>query len=329
MTDPQPLSPCRFPKQKNNPRNPRRFLYWLFSIVLAASLATGGYTAYLYVLKFDSFLTKIGTDESVPSEMSAKVKPLTILLLGLDNRPETGSLNTDVIMIASLNPTTKSATVVSIPRDTYIKPTLGQKGNKANAFYANYFVDNPDKVQGEIKAFFGKVMDIPIDYVVTVNFKAFQDVVDAVGGITVDVDMDMRYVDEYDGTNINLKKGVQKLDGKRALDFVRYRKSNMGTEDSSDMQRNERQQKVVAELLDKLKSATGLAKLGDILDAVGNNMNSDIPKEQMKDFITTYMGIDKDKIQYIHLEGEWESPYIEVGAEDWDKAKSALQQMLK
>lgn len=329
MTDPQPVSPNSLPKRKIKKRKPHKLMYWLFGVVLAASLATGGYVASLYFYKFDSLLTKIGTDEEVPKEMSAKVKPLTMLLLGLDNRPETGSLNTDVIMIASLNPISKSAAVVSIPRDTYIKPTLGQSGNKANAFYANYFVDNPGKAKADIKAFFGKVMDIPIDYVVMVNFKGFQDVVDAIGGITVDVDMDMRYVDEYDGTDINLKKGMQKLDGKRALDFVRYRKSNMGTEDSSDIQRNERQQKVVAQVLDKLKSPAGLVKLGDILDAVGNNVESDIPKEQMKDFIATYMGIDKDKIQYIHLEGEWKSPYIQISAEDWNNAKSALLQMLR
>ena len=100
--------------------------------------------------------------------------------------------------------------------------------------------------------------DVPIDYVVEIDFKAFEDIIDAFGGITVDVDMDMRYVDPTDGTNINLKKGRQLLDGKQALDFVRYRKSNDGTAESSDFERNMRQQQVISALVAKIKSIDGL-----------------------------------------------------------------------
>jgi polyisoprenyl-teichoic acid--peptidoglycan teichoic acid transferase len=329
MNAPQPQLPARTGRSVPKKRKSRRVLYGIMGVLLLACLLTVGYASYLYFFKMNDMLDKIGTDEAVPAGMSAKDKPLSLLLLGVDSRPESGSLNTDVIMIVSLNPDRKSAAVVSIPRDTYIKATQGLKANKANAFYPNLMASSKSTAQDKIKKVFGSVLNVPIDYMMTVNFQGFKDVVDALGGVTVDVDMDMRYVDKADGTNINLKKGVQKLDGKKALDFVRYRKSNNGTAESSDLERNARQQLVVAEILDKLKSPTGLLKAGEMMDAVGSNVTTDMPSAQLKDMIRTYIGMSKDNIDYIHLEGEWKSPYVYVADADWQKARSALSGVLK
>lgn len=329
MSAPEPQLPARPKRSAPKKRKSRRVLYGMMGVLLLACLLTVGYASYLYFFKMNDMLGKIGTDEAVPAGMSAKDKPLALLLLGVDSRPETGSLNTDVIMIIGLNPDKKSAAVVSIPRDTYIKASQGLKANKANAFYPNLMASSKSTAQQKIKAVFGSVLNVPIHYVMTVNFQGFKDVVDALGGVTVDVDMDMRYVDQADGTNINLKQGVQKLDGKKALDFVRYRKSNNGTAESSDLERNARQQLVVAEILEKLKSPTGLLKAGEMMDAVGSNVTTDMPSAQLKDMIRTYIGMSKDNIDYIHLEGEWKSPYVYVADADWQKARSALGSVLK
>lgn len=325
----EPQLPKRSGKKARPKRKSGRVWKTLAGLLLAACLLTAGYFFYLYYFEVDELLDTIGTQETVPVEMSAKVKPLSFLLLGVDSRPEQGSLNTDVIMVASINPHTHKAAVVSIPRDTYMKAAEGLRANKANAFYPNLVVDSKSTAGEKIKKVFGKALNIKIDYLVTVNFQGFRDVVDALGGITVDVDMDMRYVDKADGTNINLKKGIQKLDGKKALDFVRYRKSNNNiTAESSDLERNARQQMVVAEVLEKLKSPTGLLKAADILGAVGGNVTTDIPSVQLKDMMRTYIGISRDNINYIHLEGQWKSPYVQVAEQDWQTARNALNNVV-
>ncbi len=109
-----------------------------------------------------------------------------------------------------------------IPRDSKIELD-GYKARKANAYYARFYSvaksDGLDKKSAERKAkqdirkMFGEFFDIPLNYTATINFQGFADVVDALGGIDVDVDMDMHYVDNADGTNINLTKGHQKLNG--------------------------------------------------------------------------------------------------------------------
>jgi len=232
-----------------------------------------------------------------------------ILVLGIDNRPKFGSLNTDVIMLVSLRPDTKTAVVTSIPRDTYMNPT-GWKEGKANSFYAKARKENKDKAYEYVKQIFSEFFEVPIDYVVEVDFKAFEEIVDALGGLTIDVDMDMRYHDPTDGTNINLKKGIQLLNGKETLDFVRYRQSNDGTKQSSDFERNARQQQVVSAIVDKVKSLEVVVRVFEVLDAVGANVKTTIPRDDMLSLIRTYVGLKSENIQFLRLEGTWKSPYV-------------------
>ncbi len=200
---------------------------------IAVELVYAGFYFYKYNSMLDQ-ITNTDLGHSVANKTKpADSKPMSMLLLGLDTREATGSLNTDVIMAAVFNPKTRSATLVSIPRDTYLKPA-GYNENKINAFYSIAKKRSQTEYAAEIKRLIGDYVGISLDYLVVIDFNTFRDVIDALGGITVDVDMDMRYVDNEDGTNINLKKGVQKLDGKQALDFVRYRKSNRGTAESID-----------------------------------------------------------------------------------------------
>lgn len=248
----------------------------------------------------------------------------TILLLGTDNRPRLGSLNTDVIMLVSLRPDPRSAVIVSMPRDTYMDPT-GWKAGKANGFYAKARSVNKDKAYTYVREIFGEFFDVPIDYVVEIDFKAFEDIIDAFGGITVDVDMDMRYVDPTDGTNINLKKGRQLLDGKQALDFVRYRKSNDGTAESSDFERNMRQQQVISALVAKIKSIETVFRIGEVLDAAGANIKTSIPRKEIESLIRTYAGIKNEDIEFLRLEGTWRSPYVWPNQDSLNEIKQKLK----
>ncbi|REE93012.1 LytR family transcriptional attenuator [Paenibacillus taihuensis] len=328
---------ARYEQKRKKPK------YWLRRIMvvfLVLLIGVAGYLAYIYKVSTDA-LGDITTDADpavvIPKGQSVKEKPVTIMLLGFDTRKETGSLNTDVMMVASFNPKTKSAVVVSIPRDSKIELS-GYNTRKANAYYSRFLrgahddglkgKDAEKQAKQDLRTMFGKFFGIPIDYTATINFQGFSDVVDALGGVEVDVDMDMHYVDNADGTNIDLKKGHQTLMGDDALDFVRYRKSNDGTNMSSDFDRNKRESQVLGEIADKLKSFSSVTKIAGVIKAVGNNMRMDIPTSEVENMMTTYFGISRSDITFIPLEGDWKSPYVRLNEAKLEEAKSALQAKL-
>lgn len=296
------------------------------SCVLIGVASVGIYASVLYK-DASEVIDKIGTPELVAEAESAKVKPLTLLLMGIDHREDSGGMNSDVIMIVAVNPNTQSATVVSIPRDTQLSPK-GLPERKANYYYPYFYNMNKDQAFFNTKKVFSELLDVPIDYAITVDFDGFRQAVDVLGGLTINVDMDMRYVDDEDGTNINLKKGISKLNGKQVLDFVRYRKSNMDTQESSDFARNARQQQVLNEMLKSVKTAGGITKLSQMIETVGNHMNTDVPSSQIRDMIMTYFNMNPAKVNYIPLEGEWESPYVIIKKEEIKRGSDALKQQL-
>lgn len=322
-------------------RKPRRVLRIVFFFVLTVIIGLTVYLGYLYD-KAQQNIDKVADPvvTSVPSPELAKERPIGLLLLGLDTRAESGGLNTDVIMAAMFNPNSKTATVVSVPRDSDLNVS-GYKTQKANAYYARFLsiARNQEHLKGDearkyasdqMKELMSEFFGVPIDYTAILDFQGFVDVVDALGGVNVYVDQNMRYWDKADGTDINLKKGEQELDGEAALGFVRYRKSRNGeTPESSDFARNDRQDRVLGAILDKLKSFGSVAKIGSLMDAVGNNMKTDIPKVQINNIISTYFGISKKDVRFIALTGEWKSPYVYLDQAKLEEAKKALQEELR
>lgn len=309
----------------------------------AILLLVGSYTVYLYI-KADSAIQKMAAPERpspAPSgttdiaggspeagapgtESPGARKSLTFLLAGIDSRAGSGgTLNTDVLMLATLNTETHTASLLSIPRDLQLKPkTL--KSHKANYYYAYFYNQDKETAIANTKAFYSELFDFPIDYMVLINFDGLRQLVDAVGGITVDVDMDMKYRDTADGTDIDLKKGVQKLSGKQTLDFVRYRKSNEGTQESSDIARNGRQQQVLTQIVDKLASFKGMTQWGNVLDIMGNNVKTDVPEDELRSWIMNFQQMKPARTTMIPLETRWENPYIVVKE---DTLRQALERL--
>ncbi|WP_435163795.1 LCP family glycopolymer transferase [Paenibacillus glycanilyticus] len=343
MTQGSAELPSRRANAKTAPRSPkqpkkRRVWKVVLLLFLAVILIIVAYFGFL-ANKANNAIQQIGTvsndDVKIPTAESVKKKAVGMVLLGLDTRAKGGGMNTDVMMVAVFNPNSKSATVISIPRDSLLQ-LEGYGERKANANYATFFSQarsekGMDKEAAEedakraIRDMLGKFFGVDLKYTAVVNFKGFEDVVDALGGIEVNVDMDMRYVDNYDGTNINLKKGFQKLNGDQALDFVRYRKSNDGKNMSSDFDRNKRESEVVAKIVDKMKSLSGITKMGEVIDAVGDNMEIDMPPKEIQNLMKTYFGISSSNVQFIPLEGVWKSPYVYLDEAKLSEARAALQ----
>ena len=217
-------------------------------------------------------------------------KPFTLLVMGIDSPSETLNKNAtgngDALMLVTFNPKTLNATILSIPRDTYVSiPCAGFNGKQNKITHAAW--------QGEscmiktIENFTG----INIDYYVKINFKGVIKLVDAMGGIEVDVPKDFCESDENRSTKqenlICLKKGTQTINGKQALALARHRK----TLATGDFQRGLNQQEVVKGILNKAKEIRSAGQALEILDAVSKNMDTNFTTKQMLSFYEIFKNI--------------------------------------
>lgn len=211
-----------------------------------------------------------------------------ILLLGDGGHTRDGADLVDSIMVASIDYQKNAITLFSVPRDLYITPDKERGilfGGKINEVYRNHKLVIPDE-DGRWQVFkkaVGKVVNLNIQYYIRLDFHAFVEVVDSLGGITVDVQKDIYDPfypnNEDDGYTIfSIKKGVQQLDGETTLKFVRSR------ETTSDFDRSARQQQVIEAIQQKALSENLLSNPGLLLKlyrAINKNMNTDMSTREM------------------------------------------------
>ena len=223
-----------------------------------------------------------------PADPEALSMVTNILLIGQDRRPEeSGTTRSDAIMIVSMNAETKKVTLVSIMRDTYVQ-IPGHVDNRINAAYR---FGGASLLYETIEKNFG----LKIDGTVGVDFSGFVDVINAVGGVDIDLQGDeLAKMLEYQGyrnahfeyvgieKRFDLQEGVNTLDGYLALAYARER--HMSNADS-DIQRTARQRKVIESLLNKL-SKMSLSQINSLIDQVLAEIVTDISTDDMKMYIT-------------------------------------------
>lgn len=175
-----------------------------------------------------------------------------ILLMGVGGEGHEGSDLTDTIIIASVSQKDNSISLLSIPRDLYVESSLG--GSRINRLYEKGKLQwNSEEGLDFVKDTVSKILDIPLQYYVKVDFEAFEKTVDAVGGIDIDVEQEINDAEyprdgTYDFEPFYLAKGPQHLDGKTALKYVRSRKT------TSDFDRSKRQQELLLAVKAKIKN---------------------------------------------------------------------------
>ena len=200
---------------------------------------------------------------------------VSILFIGVDDSEarHQGDSNSrsDALLLATLNIKNKSVKLVSIPRDSYVY--IPEVGYRDKITHAHAFGGTSATIETVEELF-----DIPVDYYVKMNFNAFIDVVDALGGIEVEVPYDRIEKDENDKYTIHLKKGLQHLDGKHALALARTRKLD------TDVERGKRQQMILQAIMKEAVSVKSVTKYGDVIEAVGDNMKTDMTFDEMKSF---------------------------------------------
>ncbi|MGI6361662.1 MAG: LCP family protein [Bacillota bacterium] len=216
----------------------------------------------------------------------------TVLLMGCDKRAEGPNSSdvgrSDTIMLVFLNTENKSATLLSIPRDTYVQIPSSGEMTKINHAYAYGGVP---LTENTIESFLG----IKIDNYVKIDFQGFADVVEALGGVTMDVEMRMYTPWE----NIDLQEGKQKLNGEDALAYVRYREKLYG-----DTGRVDRQQKFISVLADDIFSSKNLLKLPKVIDLIMNEVETDLSNGEMMSMAKFMQVVGVSNMETFKLDGE-------------------------
>ena len=229
-------------------------------------------TRILYTLK-----VPVETEDKT-SAVDVTKEPFNVYISGIDAEGDIGTVSrSDVNMIATVNPVTHEVLLTAIPRDYYIN--LPTKGAKDKLTHSGLY--GIQETIGAVEDFMG----IDINYYVKVNYTTVVKLVDAIGGIEVNspytfTTQMMKGMPELNG--ITFVKGVNHLDGKKALAFCRERHSFV----NGDMQRNENQQLVMEGILRKaMSSTTILTSYTSILDAVRNNVEINMSPDQMSAII--------------------------------------------
>ncbi len=240
------------------------------------------------------FLGKINKNDMIEPTKVSTNKPVNILLLGTDigdpSQPNNNAIKrTDTIMVLNYNPKEKKLQVVSIPRDTLID--VNGKNLKINSAYA---IGGEKRVKSEVE----KLLNISINYIAKIDYNAFREFIDAIGGIKMQIERNMIYDDEGQNLHINFKKGeVVKLDGKKAEEFFRWRKNNDGSGFANgDLDRIENQQKFISKVVDKCTSPMIIFKIPSIIKALGDNIDTNMPPLKVISYGLKFSRINSEKI---------------------------------
>ena len=271
-------------KQKGNKKKKKVWKRVLL-IILLILLIAGGVFAYK-VHKNGGGLTGIlatavGHDENTKKNL----EEFKCLVLGISTDEE-GALLTDTIMVASYNPNTQKATLLSIPRDTFTgtNPAKATPYQKINSVYGRK--QDPQDVLDAVN----QVTGLNLEYYIIVKTEGFIKLVDAIGGVTFNVPIDMDYDDTSQDLHIHLKEGEQFLDGDKAEQLVRFRHNNDGTSypeeyGDNDLGRMRTQREFIMAVIKQTVKVENIFKLGQILDVAEENVITNVDFNVAKDYI--------------------------------------------
>ena len=178
---------------------------------------------------------------------------------------------------------------MSIPRDTYVTNPYCV-GHKINAIYRRV---NIEPLIKEVES----LLAVKIDYYLVVNNKVVREFVDALGGVEVDVPIRMKYDDYTQNLHIDLKPGIQILDGKKAEQFIRFRENNDGSGyKMGDLQRVEVQQKFIKTMISTIISTKNITKVPNLVNVALKNTVSNLTARESLKYLTDLPNIKKDSI---------------------------------
>lgn len=249
--------------------------------------------------------TVVGHDENTKKNLGE----FKCLVLGISTDLEGSSL-TDTIIVASYNPNTQKATLLSIPRDTYTGKNTAKATayEKINALYGRK--NRPDETLEAVN----EITGLDIKYYAVVKTEALIELVDAIGGVTFNVPIDMVYDDPTQDLHINLKAGEQLLDGDKAEQLVRFRHGNWDPKTrtyptypaeygDNDLGRMRTQREFIMQVIKQTARVENIFKIGQILDVAKNNLITNIDFDVAKDYIPYVVEFNTENILTATLPG--------------------------
>jgi polyisoprenyl-teichoic acid--peptidoglycan teichoic acid transferase len=316
----------RVSRIKKKRRRRKRLLSFLLIIALSGFSYAGYVAFHAFNAVNNSYAEVEGREDEGKSDLREEPvyvssDPFSVLLLGIeDYSDEYDHGRSDTIMVATFNPENQTMKLLSIPRDTMVKiPEFGR--DKINHAFAD---GGKEKVIETVEEF----LDIPIDYYVTVNFDGFTNIVDVLGGVTVDVPFDFDDINN-DWERFYFKEGTQKLNGEEALVYARMRMKDP----RGDFGRNERQRQIITSLIDQLSSPKTLMKIDDIAAEIGDNIETNMKVKEGLAFRKKYSDFNSSKIEQLELKGYDETIrrvyYFMPDEENVEDIKSTLQTHLE
>lgn len=232
-------------------------------------------------------------------------RPLNVLVLGVDQ----DKTRTDVVILAHWEPRYNQLSLVSLPRDTRVEIPCPRENKEClspdKLAHAHAYGTGPNADRGPelVKATVERFLGIRVDHYVRLDFAGFEKAVDALGGVTIDVEKNLDYDDPYQNLHIHLKAGKQKLDGKRALHYVRFRNDELG-----DIGRIQRTQKFFFALLQSAREQGALGKLPSLAANLLPYVKTDLDTGSAVALARAAQHLTPESLRTVSLPGEpkWE-----------------------
>lgn len=279
-------------------KKPSRLMHRLqisFVILLGISFTLGAFAIYYYngiQQTLNGIHVPLSKDKASTSTLTDG-HAFSILMIGTDARAGEKTGRSDSMILATINKEKNSVKMLSIPRDTKVTYDDGDIG-KINGSYSK------GGAEGTVNAV-EKLMNVPIDYYVTINMKGFSDLVSAVGGVRVINDINLTEV------NKRFVKGKIDLNGKEALQYVRIRHEDP----RGDFGRQDRQRDVIMGISNELAGTASITHFNKLLKAVGDNFTTNLAMDDIVEIATNYSSV-RNNVDTLKMEGDGVSIYSEA-----------------
>jgi LCP family protein required for cell wall assembly len=304
-----------------------RVAMWLGIACLVVATGTAG-GAYLYFHEsVAAVAAKTPEVRRAARELDAALpgQPAVALVIGYDHRKEDGpnaSGRSDTLMLVRADPASDSISLLSFPRDMRVEIRCPGKAPFFDKINSAYSYCGPQGSLQTVRALTG----VQINYLITVNFRGFRQIVDRLGGAWIDVDR--RYFNDRGGpygyARINLRPGYQKLDGRKALDYVRYRHTD------SDLYRVARQQQFVRAFKGQIQESFAPLALPKVVNAITHNVEvaqgggGDVSGDTVLSYALFAYGLPKGRVFQTRIEGLEGFADLTTDSENITKAVNAF-----
>lgn len=293
--------------KKRNNRKAMKIVVILLLLIIIGLVSTFVYKIYQNGGGLSGTLaTLLGEDK----ESLENLEPIQVLILG-ESGVDDYKL-ADTIMVASYNPKTQQASLMSIPRDTYV----GSRNRKTATqnYLASYKINSVYRSGTNIPEAIERINDLTglnLENYVIIDTDALIKLVDAIGGVTFNVPIDMDYDDTTQDLHIHLKAGEQLIDGNKAEQLLRFRHNNDGSTypteyGQQDLGRMRTQREFIQETLKQTLKLENIFKIKQIIDIMAENVKTNMQIENLKSYVPVAVNFDVNNLQTGVVPGESE-----------------------